>query len=297
MLQRQRTENGEEEEEDGDEGEEESLADRMAGLDLDKDSDTVWERLTPSERADFERQAASGALARLVPIWRPWWLQDNTYTPPAVVACLSKCPPLAQLLGRQAPHGSVHFDVLQALLTSAAVARRLNGEHLDTAAATEAAAMITDLCPALEPVHQLTSETDAVAEFATKLCSSPLLLLLLRDLLTFLQPCSGFQASQRALAELSIVLRSGAKAARKRTDEEAEAEVKRLFLASKKAVFWLSWAMTYFGELRNSVPTLETELCKRTAEGREQRTVLNAVEQSGVRKKKKEQKTLIQELD
>lgn len=297
MLQRQREEReDDEEEEEEDENEEDSLAARLAGLDLDKDTEKVWERLTPSERSDFERQAASGALARFVPIWRPWWLEeDEAPVPAAVAAAVSSCPPLPQLLARKPPHPSVRLAVLQALLASAAMARRLNGEHLMREAAPEAAEMTLALCPAFLASHAPLNETEAVAEVAGKLCSPPLLLVLLRDVLVLLQPCSGFQASQRALGELAMVLKAGAKAARKRGAAEEGAT---LFRAWKKAQFWLSWTGANFGQLRGATRGLEAELCRRTAECRHEGGVRSAVERSGIRERQTAQpRPLIEELE
>ncbi|XP_038065555.1 zinc finger HIT domain-containing protein 2-like [Patiria miniata] len=65
-----------EEEEEEDEATE-TLAERMAGLDLDKDTDVIWERLTEREKREFESVLHAGRLGNLVPIWKAWWEQHD----------------------------------------------------------------------------------------------------------------------------------------------------------------------------------------------------------------------------
>lgn len=50
------------------------LADRLSGLDIDKLSeDDLWELLNSKEKENFMGLMKSGALSRLVPLWKPWW--------------------------------------------------------------------------------------------------------------------------------------------------------------------------------------------------------------------------------
>jgi hypothetical protein len=45
----------------------------MRNVDLD-DADSVWEKLTLSERQEFETLLHSGDVSQLVAPWEPWWL-------------------------------------------------------------------------------------------------------------------------------------------------------------------------------------------------------------------------------
>ncbi|KPP64917.1 hypothetical protein Z043_116693, partial [Scleropages formosus] len=60
--------------EDRGEGEEEDLAERLSGLDLDTLSEEqLWALLPKQDKEKFEAMIKEGAIAGLVPLWRPWW--------------------------------------------------------------------------------------------------------------------------------------------------------------------------------------------------------------------------------
>lgn len=52
--------------------EEDELSSRLGGVSLD-DADAVWQRLTPSERAEFEKLLQTGGITELLPKFSPWW--------------------------------------------------------------------------------------------------------------------------------------------------------------------------------------------------------------------------------
>lgn len=57
-----------------DEEEEVDLADRLAGLDIDKLSEEeLWGLLSSKEKENFMGLVKSGDLAELLPLWTPWW--------------------------------------------------------------------------------------------------------------------------------------------------------------------------------------------------------------------------------
>uniref|UniRef100_H3AFL9 Zinc finger HIT-type containing 2 n=2 Tax=Latimeria chalumnae TaxID=7897 RepID=H3AFL9_LATCH len=50
------------------------LAERLAGLDLEKASEEqLWERLTERERKEFQALVEGDKIGTLVPEWKPWW--------------------------------------------------------------------------------------------------------------------------------------------------------------------------------------------------------------------------------
>ncbi|KAL2095265.1 hypothetical protein ACEWY4_009984 [Coilia grayii] len=52
----------------------EDLADRLAGLDIDSLSEEeLWALLSQEDREKFERLVKGGVIGGLIPIWRPWW--------------------------------------------------------------------------------------------------------------------------------------------------------------------------------------------------------------------------------
>jgi len=65
-------ERGEDDVDEGDKGTQ-SLEERLAGLDLEKETDVVWQRLTPSERREFQEIVTSGKMGHLLSVYTPWW--------------------------------------------------------------------------------------------------------------------------------------------------------------------------------------------------------------------------------
>lgn len=57
---------------DDDDEIEDELSARLTGVSLE-DADAVWQRLTSSERADFEKMLQTGRITELLPAFSPWW--------------------------------------------------------------------------------------------------------------------------------------------------------------------------------------------------------------------------------
>lgn len=71
-------------EEELDSDDDEDLATRMKGIDLD-DSDTVWARLTDSERESFRQMVQSGDVTQILPEYMPWWEVAGNNEAPGIV--------------------------------------------------------------------------------------------------------------------------------------------------------------------------------------------------------------------
>lgn len=70
--------------------EELDLADRLSGVDIDKLSEEeLWDLLDSKEKATFMSLVKDGALAGLVPVWKPWW-EDHEEGERALVEVLSE---------------------------------------------------------------------------------------------------------------------------------------------------------------------------------------------------------------
>ena len=69
-----------EETEDGitDEGLGENLEERLEGLNLDQDTEKIWEKLTEEEKREFQRAVDDGYIGSLVDTWVPWWITRDT---------------------------------------------------------------------------------------------------------------------------------------------------------------------------------------------------------------------------
>ncbi|RDD41776.1 Zinc finger HIT domain-containing protein 2 [Trichoplax sp. H2] len=50
-----------------------SLSERLSDLNLDKDLNVVWEKLSEKEKQDFEQCLTNGDISRLISLWQPWW--------------------------------------------------------------------------------------------------------------------------------------------------------------------------------------------------------------------------------
>ncbi|MFT7796469.1 zinc finger HIT domain-containing protein 2 [Arapaima gigas] len=60
--------------EDKGDTEEEDLVERLSGLDLDSlAEEQLWALLPQQDKENFEGMIKGGAIAGLVPLWRPWW--------------------------------------------------------------------------------------------------------------------------------------------------------------------------------------------------------------------------------
>jgi len=128
--------------EEDDYDEEEDLASRIEGLDLDKDTDAIWNVLTDKEKREFESMIEDGRLGNMIDIWQPWWkshtvnkiveittitksVVENTPVP----KCIKNIPDLKMLLHNSDPSDSICFGVVQALYGYAYITRFHNGEH------------------------------------------------------------------------------------------------------------------------------------------------------------------------
>lgn len=59
-------------EDDEEEADDDDLSSRLAGVSLD-DADAVWQRLSSTERTEFEKLLQTGGITELLPEFSPWW--------------------------------------------------------------------------------------------------------------------------------------------------------------------------------------------------------------------------------
>ncbi|XP_019634334.1 PREDICTED: zinc finger HIT domain-containing protein 2-like [Branchiostoma belcheri] len=161
-----RLEDQEEEEEEEEEEDEQTLEDRLHGLDLDRDTEAIWDQLTDQERAEFQSVVEKGMLGEMLEMWTPWWslsqeqaslieevgtqqdsvtketeIRTNTNSPPALMA---KIPKLSSLLKGQ-PSESIKYNIVNILHCYAYVVRLHNGDHFTVP--RQAAQELLQLCP------------------------------------------------------------------------------------------------------------------------------------------------------
>ena len=56
----------------------ENLEERLEGLNLDCDTEKIWEKLTLEEKKEFQRAVDDGYIRSLIETWVPWWINSNT---------------------------------------------------------------------------------------------------------------------------------------------------------------------------------------------------------------------------
>ena len=134
-----------------DSDDEEDIAARLNGVDLD-DPDKVWDNLIESEKVEFEKLVESGEIAKYVPQFLPWW-SYKTERPilieelderdkskqgdPLINDLLSKIPKidiesigrLSKFLGDKKPSCLIKFNILNVLYAYAYSVNYFRGEH------------------------------------------------------------------------------------------------------------------------------------------------------------------------
>ncbi len=159
---RQAEEEGEEQEAELDSDDEEGLAGRLEGIDLDRQPEEVWKRMTAEERVGFERAVATGDIRQMLPNFTPWWEQEEedrskiseigisreevSLPPSAAVPLTEDLPGLSSAFQ---PSPLVRYGVVNALFAYCHGVRLFNGEQSSPSSAIDFAAMILDVSAAL----------------------------------------------------------------------------------------------------------------------------------------------------
>ncbi|KAG7228533.1 hypothetical protein INR49_007707 [Caranx melampygus] len=205
--------------------EEQDLADRLSGLDVDKLSEEeLWEILNSKEKETFMNLMKSGALAGLVPLWKPWW-EEHSKGGRALVEELNK-QEREDSTTVEALNSSKVFSSIQEALDCGETLILSGGyldkeDHLAPARAVEAVA------------HIMTGKD---GKDATGYCLA-------------------------ALSQLRSVL-SHARSSLSKEGEEGEKRQK-YFLGSKKCEFFQAWVLDNAHQIRRLALELWTEHGKR----------------------------------
>uniref|UniRef100_A0A8D9ALK2 Zinc finger HIT domain-containing protein 2 n=1 Tax=Cacopsylla melanoneura TaxID=428564 RepID=A0A8D9ALK2_9HEMI len=127
--------------------EEEDLATRLENIDLDN-AEAVWGQLTDAERADFESLISSGDVAKILPVWTPWWMprakplieEVNNPAPSSQPEYPALVPnvPLFYVICTVKPSPCIEFNMVNVVAAYTFTIRHYNGEpqHNATGAAT-----------------------------------------------------------------------------------------------------------------------------------------------------------------
>ncbi|XP_078683980.1 zinc finger HIT domain-containing protein 2-like isoform X2 [Branchiostoma floridae x Branchiostoma belcheri] len=329
-----RLEDQQEEEEEGEEGEDEqTLEDRLQGLDLDRDTEAIWDQLTDQERAEFQSVVERGMLGEMLEMWTPWWslsheqaslieevgtqqdsvteeteIRTNTNSPPALMA---KIPKLSSLLKGQ-PSESIKYNIVNILYCYAYVVRLHNGDHFNIP--RQAAQELLQLCPVFtenscycsvgEALHAAMDRSNQDPSLANTVSFQSLVVKDVSCILIGPSKEDSLLFVQAALSDLHHLF----SVARKKVDkdvssrdqmEEISPELRqKLFLCKKKCEFLLAWCGEHGTQLTPLAMDCSQEYASLRREFSQHEQTKSELEKvwGGSKPPKKEDKQLIQEL-
>lgn len=135
------------ESESDDSADEQDIADRLAGIDLD-DSDAIWAKLSDQERREFEKLVQTGDIEKLIPEYQPWWnltvqskLVKELDEPDELEQFKSKCPPIPteipslNQLTKAKPAECVRYNLVNVIFAYVYGVRYFMGDHIANAMA------------------------------------------------------------------------------------------------------------------------------------------------------------------
>ncbi|GAB1603183.1 zinc finger HIT domain-containing protein 2-like [Argonauta hians] len=278
--------------EDSDDEEECSLADRLTGLDLDKDTDKVWDALTKQEKEEFQKLLEDEQLGGLIEFWSPWWSQKETSKveelnsknkPDKSRPRLCKnIPHISQILKNSKPSSDLRFTVISVVYSYAYVCRLHNGDHLSTP--LDCANEVLLLCDVLDTTHSYSSTSDALHACLNRTYqeSSPIhasrkfSISIIKDVINIIEGPSSWKPLhhlllslsdllnmfQLSLKEISKDLKTNAKSSDESATSQKKALKKKLFRCEKKILFLLSWSQSYGMALQGCLQDLNLEVCE-----------------------------------
>ncbi|XP_014672413.1 PREDICTED: zinc finger HIT domain-containing protein 2-like [Priapulus caudatus] len=275
----------EEEKEAGDfesANEQPDIEDRLAGLNLDTDSDEIWNRLTPEERNEFESLVNASKLERLVEIWEPWWnKQDQTLIQDVeknvLEELLERCPEIpktipkiGQLL-RMKPSQLLGNNIVATLYAYAYIARLYNGDYISLA--VQAAETMLNLCKVLSSGYNYSTVSEALiasvdsSSQSARLNSREYSTAIVLDVCRIMEgpskdmPLHYIIASLSEIHNLFTIAKKSLKTAKIQggTSEENALLKKKCGVILKKLDFYLSWVQDYGLELQGLLPDIQIQ--------------------------------------
>ncbi|XP_059159874.1 zinc finger HIT domain-containing protein 2-like [Physella acuta] len=268
---------------------EDDLAERISGLDLDKEYSLVWSRLTIKEKEDFASKLQDGRLSHLIEIWTQ--IIASSQNKKKIIKVLkNKCPPdvpdINDILKKNKPSANLRFNLINILFSYAYITRVHNGNHLECP--FDSAQDLMESCQVLKDQSNFSSVGEAVQtgiEFLHKIkkgkevkdqTSTKFFFTLLEDVKMIISgpgriPNLTFMSS--ALSDLVL------------HDQENPWEDLKLlksavFTAEKKLLFLLSWLQRYGMGMHQLLPILQFEIETKHSEYEEVNTVRSFIEEN-----------------
>ncbi|XP_022321703.2 zinc finger HIT domain-containing protein 2-like isoform X1 [Crassostrea virginica] len=292
-FEKEEAENGDSEsDDDGD------LSERLAGLDLDNDTELIWNRLTEKEKARFNEMMKNGQLSDLVEVWTPWWdlkrekirdvstdeIENRT---PAVI---EKIPDISKLLTKSKPSADIRNNVVNALFAYVFVCRLYNGTHWDCP--REAALKLVKGSDVLSKGSVCSSPGEAIQLSMTNIefqQSQEFLINLVNDVIKIIRgPGRGEELIfvMAALSEILQLLKKCHSLLKKdikvspALSSDSQEGKQLLFLAIKKVEFYLGWSQKCGMILQSVLPELRLEHGRLREELQEANEIKESIERN-----------------
>lgn len=305
-----------EDEEDSDD----DLAERLQGIDLDEDSQQIWQRLTEKERKEFNSMLMDGRIGNMIELWQPWWtvkqelVEDVSSTSddcqqPQI---LKSVPEFCKLMPDVQPSKTLPYNVINALLSYAYVMRLHNGEIADVP--VQSASEILQLSDSLHQgtfpqtseaihsvLHSLQGKSRSLfvtAEFSVAVLHD------LQLILTGPSASKPLAFVMSALSDLHRLFETARKCCskdlQKASSSERRTELlgdKRLFYSvQKKLEFYLSWSQKFGLCVEGLVGEVAVEFCSLSTEIRSHQLATEKLECAWEGKQPPKTKQLIEEI-
>lgn len=296
MLDRLEKEEAQNSDSNSDEGEE--LSERLSGLNLDTDSELIWNRLTAKEQAQFNQMMKDGHLGNLVEVWTPWWdvkkvkIRDVDSEKPddKTPDVLNKIPDISKLLTKSKPSADIRNNLVNVLFAYVFVCRLYNGTHWDCP--RESALKLVKGSDVLSKNSVCSSTSEAIQLGLTNSeCkqSQEFLIELVSDVTKILQGPGRGEELRFVMAALSEILQLLKKchclykkdikvSPASSTDDREEKQL--LFLAIKKLEFYLGWSQKCGMILHSIIPELRLEHGRLKEEFQEINQVKESIERN-----------------
>ncbi|TRY70810.1 hypothetical protein TCAL_01232, partial [Tigriopus californicus] len=283
---------GHDDDDDSASADEQDIADRLAGIDLD-DSEAIWAHLSDQERLEFEKLVQTGDIQKLIPDFQPWWsltvkskLVQELDDPDELEQFQGRCPPLPEKipplrqLTQMAPASCVKYNLVNVIFAYVYGVRYFMDDHLaNPLAFTEA---VLNLSGNLAQNEAFESADKALAAASLQVThhehlamSQDFTLLCKKDVFQIIQgPCPNYSWYYllSALGDLKQALKLGAKALKTstiKTDKlgqtlrTAQPVYVRLV---KKAILKIDFYLSFVKDHNQDLHLLRTRM---TSEGQE----------------------------
>jgi len=246
-----------------DDPDEEDLADRLKGIDLN-DAEAVWAQLSKTEQSEFKKLIQSGQVEDLLPEWDPWWVSkpveevESESTASGAPEIIEDVPAFKDLC-KSKPASCLPFNVANTVAGYVYCCRQFQGDiHSEP---LQAVGVICSIAGSLRGKENFDTFSHAIAAASAEAVakdevSGEVLSLLKRDVEAVMKNPLFLQA---ALSDVLVLLHAALKLSKKPKTQKKGAFTQQfgsetsanlipnsdLKALIKKVEFYLSWAKEF----------------------------------------------------